>query len=687
MAAGVRCAPRDAPPVDDVGGWVIPARCSELDLSYRAIGPAGGRHLAAALDGSSAELSLNLTWTALGLEGVAALARPTRLSRLSALDLSGNWLTDAGVQLLADGLRRTPSLRLRQLHLRWNRLSPAGAEALGLALPSARSLEVLDLGGNYLGSAGAARIATACSALPRLRQLRLDSNAIDGAGAAASLTSLLRDARRLRGIELGGNRINGDGFRQLVPGIASAPVLESVGLAYNSKYLVSSANALAAVVRDHPTLRRVDLRGAYVESAGAESLVSAFEASESMAVLDLEALPRGKDGRRGPVPVEGAELMVRLQRLAAQRLVAAGAAANGSGSTPGPTASEYWRLVYPASRSTHGYGSLQENAARGRARLAPSTFFYASVAPGLLGAGCAAHSWARCRLDEFLVAGSEPPRIRHGSLFAPFRIPPGACMRSLFRWGDELSGWKAAYPYSDGAPDGSYVEVAHTREVTGGAWMYLAPGSGVFWDCGRSLRARNKVDAAVTLLQRGLRLSRALAVERLAEGIAADEQGMCDGDHCRVFMSIMRSNRTDRNDNCFGACSPARPLSHWLPFVASGEASREWRIDHMAASSVFDAVLVHWARRLGFDSIQLTMQPQVWCGLGWTTELLDLRAAARPTARGPVHLFTSPAVSRYGRTTCPTSCPTSRCATRSTRPSAGRAWCAPTTSRARRSTW
>ena len=45
----------------------------------------------------------------------------------------------------------------------------------------------------------------------------------------------------------------------------------------------------------------------------------------------------------------------------------------------------------------------------------------------------------------------------------------------------------------------------------------------------------------------------------------------------------------------------------------------------MAASSVFDQIIWQWAKRVGYDSVQLTMQPQVWCGLTWTTEVLDLR--------------------------------------------------------------
>ena len=53
----------------------------------------------------------------------------------------------------------------------------------------------------------------------------------------------------------------------------------------------------------------------------------------------------------------------------------------------------------------------------------------------------------------------------------------------------------------------------------------------------------------------------------------------------------------------------------------------------MSASSVFDMGLLKWAKRLKLDSVQLTMQPQVWCGLSWTTEAsttLPTRTRTRP---------------------------------------------------------
>lgn len=161
--------------------------------------------------------------------------------------------------------------------------------------------------------------------------------------------------------------------------------------------------------------------------------------------------------------------------------------------------------------------------------------------------------------------------------------------------------------------------------------MYRARGSGIFWNCGVSLRARNKVDAAIRLTeQSAAQLPQAKPgkrpVEILADAIERNDANACDEDHCKTFMSMFRSNRTDRNDNCYGRCSSAEaPLATWLERVAAGAEPSRWQWDHMSASSVFDQVIWQWAKKLGYDSVQLTMQPQVWCGLTWTTEVLDLR--------------------------------------------------------------
>ena len=213
-------------------------------------------------------------------------------------------------------------------------------------------------------------------------------------------------------------------------------------------------------------------------------------------------------------------------------------------------------------------------------------------------------------------------------------------MRSMFGWDStgSRSAWEASYPFAAGAADNTWIEVAHTRDQSGGAWMYLARGSGIFWNCGKSLRARNKVSAAIRLAEQfapfmSREKVRDRAVETLSHAIATNDESACDGDHCKIFMQMMRSNRTDRNDNCYGHCSLTEaPLEVWLQRVADGADPDHWQWDHMSASSVFDQIIWQWAKRVGYDSVQLTMQPQVWCGLTWTTEMLDLRVRRhRPT--------------------------------------------------------
>jgi hypothetical protein len=287
----------------------------------------------------------------------------------------------------------------------------------------------------------------------------------------------------------------------------------------------------------------------------------------------------------------------------------------------------YWRQVYPlAAENTHdAFGTTEQ---------AKTNLLLFKTAPRELRPQpwCEQHSFQFCRLDAYFERMVEPPKIGKGELFAPFRQPPGTCLRNMFTWPTgSRADWEKAYPFAAGAPDDSWLEVSHTRDLISGSWMYLSKGSGVFWNCGKSLRARNKVEAALRLLEQiSSQLPpdkvRGSAAETLAQAISSNDDGTCDGDHCTLFMRMMSSNRTDRNENCFGMCSlQEAPLAVWLQRVADGAPTSRWQWDHMSVSSVFDKVIGLLASHLQYDSVQLTVQPQVWCGLAWTTEVVDLR--------------------------------------------------------------
>eukprot|EP00966_Prymnesium_polylepis_P329337 7385056-Prymnesium_polylepis.1 len=55
-------------------GWQVPRGCAALDLSFTVIGPEGAAQLETVLAKRPVR-GLNLTWSAVGLEGVPALTR------------------------------------------------------------------------------------------------------------------------------------------------------------------------------------------------------------------------------------------------------------------------------------------------------------------------------------------------------------------------------------------------------------------------------------------------------------------------------------------------------------------------------------------------------------------------------------------------------------------------------------
>ena len=101
-------------------------------------------------------------WRLLG----AASSRPDwqqlstvgKFPALEDIQLGGNSIGDAGVQVLAGVLSSGAAPRLRSLSLWGNRIGCAGAAALAGALPSLPALEELDLHTNNIGARGRAAL-------------------------------------------------------------------------------------------------------------------------------------------------------------------------------------------------------------------------------------------------------------------------------------------------------------------------------------------------------------------------------------------------------------------------------------------------------------------------------------------------------------------------------------------------
>ena len=602
---------------------------------------------------------------------------------LEEVDLSGNWIGDEGIVHVKRFLRN--SCCVRKLRLRWNGFSEDATVSLRPALRTkgGKRLVELDLGGNHLGNVGATQISRMLVGHRHLRVLRLDQNGMQSAGCTAIVLALHNNSV-LQVLDVSGNQIGDKGAFHLA-GLLARPnggaPLVSVSLQLNLLIGDTGAAYLATAMRSRAScnrLQQLDLGGNKIGNEGGAQLARA--ARDCPALLEMWT-DDNVGWRCGPNRSFGTCRTGVKNRAVAERWPAYNASVTRDLKRWGTSARlrrramivpSWWRAPLRANvlrqrnRADGSNDRLAKVAAyhekvyplASRSSIAALTsgntidpqhalVYFTSAPRSLLSAkGCEGHAWSRCRLTAFFDKGLQPPRIEKGQLFAPFRLAPGMCMRSEFAWTER---WASSYPYADGLADQGWTEIAHTREQMGGAWLYRSPGSGIFWNCGRSLRARNKVHASLLLVQEAMRLvadaNRSIAhlwrarlkmttddvrwapSEWLARAVDANDDRVCAGSkRCRMFMDILRSNRTNRNDNCYGRCSLAKAgLAVWFDRAANGSGAIDWQIDHLAASSVFDTWLYACALRLGYDSVQLTMQPQVWCGLGWTTEMLDLR--------------------------------------------------------------
>lgn len=191
----------------------------------------------------------------------------------------------------------------------------------------------------------------------------------------------------------------------------------------------------------------------------------------------------------------------------------------------------------------------------------------------------------------------------------------------------------------------------HAREAL---WLYYAEGcSDLYYNVGRTLRARNKVEAALLIAQRAGRvdpaahvaswlrqgpmrrgLARSRYVTALSEidlsavlrnAAAGPFQGAdakpraASGPFCNVeFMRLSKVQQEYRRANCTGPCAV-------FEFVAC-----LWLFEFL------DDFLETESRRAGLDSLILSQSPQGGYGFftepyRWSIEILDVRAARLPS--------------------------------------------------------
>ncbi len=150
------------------------------------------------------------------------------MDRLRTLHLHGNHITPHGVAMLTAGA--LPA-RLRTLDLSDNPIGDLGARHLA-RWPSLETVRVLRLAGCGLTPAGAIALAGSPH-LTNLTQLYLPRNEIRGAGVAALVQNGVPWLDGLAYLDLCGNRIGGQGARELIDSAGSLSRLRRLCLSYD----------------------------------------------------------------------------------------------------------------------------------------------------------------------------------------------------------------------------------------------------------------------------------------------------------------------------------------------------------------------------------------------------------------------------------------------------------------------
>ena len=195
--------------------------------------------------------------------------------------------------LLAKAFPR--SVKIRGLGIAVSRADRlAGIRALSSGLHRAERLRALDLGGNRLEGEGALAFADALQGETRIRELNLEHCELDGAGVEA-LARQLKRFPQLRVLRLSGNLFGDRGALALAEQLKAVPQLEGLHLV-GCGIKESGMTALAKSFFTLRHLKTLDLRFEDISDEGVGHLAHAVRNAPGLKELRLEGPQIGDEG-------------------------------------------------------------------------------------------------------------------------------------------------------------------------------------------------------------------------------------------------------------------------------------------------------------------------------------------------------------------------------------------------------
>jgi hypothetical protein len=252
-------------------------------------------------------------------DGVEAIAQAIAKVPVRALWLKRNPVGVEGARVIARLLREQPGLEV--LDLTNTKLSDAGAEVIAEGLIGqvgfAKGLRVLLVGGNGIGERGAEALSEALKVHPFLRELGLAASQLGDAGVHAIASGI----GRLEALDLASNGIGVSGLGAVIEAgvslrsldLGSTPSSRALGARENELDDAIGGGLLGDWLAANPPVGRMDLRHAGIRSRGAMQILAGLENNSNLFELLLgkyvarrikQKIREKLDANRARIPLE-----------------------------------------------------------------------------------------------------------------------------------------------------------------------------------------------------------------------------------------------------------------------------------------------------------------------------------------------------------------------------------------------
>lgn len=190
--------------------------------------------------------------------------------------------------------------------------------------------------------------------------------------------------------------------------------------------------------------------------------------------------------------------------------------------------------------------------------------------------------------------------------------------------------WES-YRSSLGSPDNSWIEVVHSafvpEKTTYGVWFYKTVGSGIFVNLGKTLRGKNKLDVLIQL---------GWTIQDIANFITRPNNGEILKDPSITLTTVGLGGPSNvvfwlagQYRITIKELMDIKKLSLVEILTAAANPGSDYDINRINTSGTLDGPAFYMARQQGYNSVQYTVQPNVYNG--FTTEIMIVGDTANPT--------------------------------------------------------